>query len=110
MNPCEGSSALPDLDALLSAIADAVEALSAWNFPALDSALARQHILCTRIAATPAAHHGPQTASSAREVQKLNRVYHSLLQHSVQWTHTLAAIHSTAQDPFSVPSSVTFRG
>ena len=96
-----------ELDRLLCAISEAIEALVQWNIPAFQAAVDRQSAICE--APRPERKNGgssPGTAATARRVQDLNRVYDRLLQHSIHWTRTihatfraLAATHIPAAPP-----------
>jgi len=117
-----------DLDALLSAISGAIDALVAWDIRAFDSAVERQHSICARLASAAellanqraALPHASATGSTAlpdptaflattRKIRELNRVYDQLLQHSIQWTRTIQSIHEAGGHSFS-GTSVHFRG
>lgn len=99
-----------ELDALLSDISDAVEALVAWNIPAFQSAIERQSALCERLALNPEWRQLPGAAATARKVQELNRIYDRLLQHSIHWTRTLHSMLQASGHPYARRSSVHFRG
>jgi hypothetical protein len=99
-----------DLDALLSAISDAIEALVAWDIAAFDSASERQSAICNRIARRPELHRLPTTAAAARKVRDLNRVYDRLLDHSVHWTRTIHSILQAGGHSLPSPATVHFRG
>jgi hypothetical protein len=97
-----------ELDALLSAIAEAIDALAAWDHTAFDSAVERQRAICQRL--RPGALLSPEAAATARKVRELNRVYARLLQHSRQWTRTLHAIFEAGGHTLPSHASVHFRG
>jgi hypothetical protein len=99
-----------DLDALLTAISEAIEALVAWNLPAFQSAVERQRAICDRLARHSEWRQGPGAAATARKVQDLNRVYDRLLRHSMHWTRTLQSIFEAAGNPPPGCASVHFRG
>lgn len=97
-----------DLDALLAAISDGIDALVAWDVAAFQSAADRQSEICDRIAIHPRLPHSAEDAATVRKVCELNRVYNRLLQHSIHWTRTLRTIlHS---DWRTSPSRVNLRG
>jgi len=98
------------LDALHSSISEAIEALVTWNLPAFQSAAERQRAICGHLARHPEWHHAPNAAATAQKVRELNRVYHRLLRHSMQWTRTLQSIFEAAGNPSSSCASVHFRG
>lgn len=99
-----------DLDALLSAISEAIEALVAWNLPAFQSAVERQRTLCDTLAHRSEFLRSPAAAVTARKVKELNRVYDRLLRHSLQWTRTLQSILEAGGHPQPGCASVHFRG
>ena len=99
-----------DLDALLVAVADGIDAVVACNFAAFQSAVERQRILCERLADDPEWRLLPGAAVTARKVQELNRVYERLLRHSVQWTRTLQSIFEAGGVPALPCTSVHFKG
>ena len=99
-----------ELDALLAAISDAIEALVAWDITAFQSAVDRQSAACNRIAANSNWSRDPATVATARKVQDLNRVYDLLLQHSFHWTRTIRAILQAGGHHFPSRVSVHFRG
>lgn len=115
-----------ELDALLSAIAGAIEALVAWDITALQSASERQRALCDRLAGqlgvprdvtgdvtadgSAGLLFSPASAATARKVRELNRVYDRLLQHSIQWTRTIHSILEAGGHSFPTRASVHFRG
>ena len=99
-----------ELDALLPAISDAIEALVAWNITAFQSAVERQRAICDRLALQPGWRQLPGAVTTARKVQDLNRVYDRLLQHSIHWTRTIRSIHQAGGNPFPRRTSVHFRG
>jgi len=82
-----------ELDALQSAISDAIKALAAWNITAFESAVERQTAICAHVASARNGWSQTQdVAEAAHKIQKLNRVYDRLLRHSAQWTRTVGAI------------------
>jgi hypothetical protein len=123
-----------ELDALLSAISAAIEALVAWDITAFDSAVERQRAICARlapatgslapavgsgeaalpdfapVASSLALPHPPAAAATARKVRELNRVYDRLLQHSIHWTRTIHSILEAGGHSFPSRASVHFRG
>lgn len=105
-----------ELEALLAAIAGAIDALVAWDITAFDSAIERQRRICERLASIPcapaagSARLSPAAAATARKVRELNRVYDRLLQHSVHWTRTMHSILEAGGHSFSSRASVHFRG
>jgi hypothetical protein len=105
-----GPAANSGLDALLSSISEAIEALVAWNLPAFQSAIERQRALCDHLARHAEWRQAPNAAASALKVRELNRVYHRLLRHSMHWTHTLQSILEAAGSPPPGCASVHFRG
>jgi len=108
MKPPSPASPSAELEALLSAIADAISALAAWDHPAFQSAVERQRAICQRLQlGVPWA---PEAVAPARKVRELNRVYDRLLQHSMQWTRTLHAILEAGGHTLSSHASVHFRG
>jgi hypothetical protein len=99
-----------ELDALFSAISDAIEALVAWKITAFQSAVERQHAICDDLALHPAWRQLPGAAATARKVHDLNRVYDRLLQHSIHWTRIIRSIHQANGNPIPRGASVHFRG
>ncbi len=99
-----------ELDALLSAISEAIEALVAWNITDFDSAVERQRSICAQLALQPGWRQLPGAGAAARKIQDLNRVYDRLLQHSIHWTRTIQSIHQANGNPFPRRTSVHFRG
>ncbi len=105
-----------ELEALLAAIAGAIDALVAWDITAFDSAIERQRGICERLASIPcapaagSARLSPAVAATARKVRELNCVYDRLLQHSVHWTRTMHSILEAGGHSFSSCASVHFRG
>ncbi|MGA3128285.1 MAG: hypothetical protein ABSD13_16405 [Candidatus Korobacteraceae bacterium] len=136
MNPPTAQLVAPqagpgELDALLSAISAAIEALVAWDIAAFDSAVERQRSICDRLASlrcptsaavsrcgslpapagsSPALPYSPAAAATARKVRELNRVYDRLLQHSIHWTRTIHSILEAGGHSFPGRASVHFRG
>ena len=106
-NSCAGTA---ELDGLLGAISEAIEALVAWNITAFQAAVERQRALCDRLDLEPEWCRLPGTQATARKIQDLNRVYNCLLRHSIHWTHTLQSIHQADGDPFPRRAAVHFRG
>jgi hypothetical protein len=98
------------LDALLPAISDAIEALTAWNLAAFQSAVERQRAICDGLARHSAWRQSPGAAATARQVQDLNRIYDRLLRHSMHWTRTLQSIFEASGVPRPGCASVHFRG
>ena len=99
-----------ELDSLLSAIADGIQALAAWDMAAFEAASERQRAICDHFACKPDLRQLPSTAAAAKKVQELNRVYDRLLRHSVHWARTIHSILQASGDPFPRQSSVHFRG
>jgi hypothetical protein len=99
-----------ELDALLAAISQAINALTAWDVAAFQSAIERQAEICDRIALKPGLGRPPASAAAVHRVQHLNRVYERLLQHSVHWTRTIHAILQASGNLHSRRPSVHFRG
>ena len=98
-----------ELDALLAAISDAIEALVAWDIADFQSAVERQHAICERLARkTPG--QCPADATTTRKVQELNHVYDRLLRHSIHWTRTIHAMLQTTGHADSRRVPVHFRG
>lgn len=98
-----------ELDALSCAIAEAIDALMAWNPAALQAAIVRQSALCEHLALNPEWRNRPGATAAARKVRELNRVYDRLLRHSVQWTRTMQSILQAGGH--TLPgASVHFRG
>jgi hypothetical protein len=104
------SAASGDLDALHDAISDAIAALVAWDLTAFQSAVERQRALCGVLARDSAWRQSPAAAASARRVRELNRIYESLLRHSMQWARTLRSIFEATGNPLPERASVHFRG
>jgi hypothetical protein len=107
--------AAPELEALHAAISEAIDALVAWDNTAFESAVERQRAICQRLAASlPARSAGTpvstDSAAAARKVRDLNRVYDRLLQHSIQWTHTIHSILEAGGYSLPNRASVHFRG
>ena len=98
-----------ELDALLAAISDAVEALVAWDISAFQSAVERQQAVCERLA-RKAPCQPLADAATARRVQELNRVYDRLLRHSAHWAHTIHAMLQASGHTDCRRASVHFRG
>jgi hypothetical protein len=96
------------LDALSAAIAEAIEALAAWDFTAFESAVERQRSLCDRIASGEWCG-GPQDTATASRIQRLNRIYRCLLRHSMHWTRIQRTIFEAGH---GLPgrASMHFRG
>jgi hypothetical protein len=104
------SSDPSELDALLSAISDAIEALVAWDVTAFQSAVERQSAICDRLAAVKSGGSpSPEDADAVHRIQELNRVYDCLLQHSVQWTRTLCSILRAGGHPLTNRATLHFR-
>jgi len=113
-----------DLDALLSAISAAINALVAWDIAAFDSAVERQRSICARLASAaeildkqraalpqPLATADPTAfLATTRKIRELNHVYDQLLRHSIHWTRTMQSIHEAGGHSFSGRASVHFRG
>jgi hypothetical protein len=99
-----------DLDLLLAAIADAIEALVAWDIHAFQLASDRQRAICDRLARYSSGRQLPATAATTRKIQELNRVYDRLLHHSIHWTRTLRSIFEAGGHSVPVRASVHFRG
>ncbi|MGC2210605.1 MAG: hypothetical protein WA532_10890 [Candidatus Korobacteraceae bacterium] len=98
------------LEALLASISEAIDALVAWNLPAFQSAVERQREVCAHLAGHTEWRQAPNAAATARKVRELNRVYHRLLRHSMQWTRTLQSIFEAAGSPPPASATVHFRG
>lgn len=99
-----------ELDALLAAINEAIEAMVAWNIADFDTAVERQREICERLARQTDWRQLPGTAATARRVRELNSVYDRLLQHSVHWTHILQSIFEANGHSLGSRASVHFRG
>jgi hypothetical protein len=106
----DSAAGAAELDVLLSAISDAIEALVAWKITAFQSAVERQRAICDHLALHPEWRQLPGTAATAGKVHDLNRVYDRLLQHSIHWTRILQSIHQANGNPFPRGASVHFRG
>jgi hypothetical protein len=98
------------LDALLASISEAIDSLVAWNLPAFQSAIERQREVCAYLDRHAEWRQAPNAAATARKVRELNRVYHRLLHHSMQWTRTLQSIFEAAGSPPPAGVTVHFRG
>lgn len=112
MNPASGSerAATPSqLDSLLAAISEAIEALVQWDITAFQVATERQRVICEALASGDAELATPAKIEAARQVRKLNRTYGKLLQHSVHWTKTIHSILRSG-GPDTARPSVHFRG
>jgi hypothetical protein len=100
-----------ELDALQSAISDAIKALVDWDIAAFHSAAERQSEICGRLAGIKNGwSQSPDATEAARQVQKLNRVYDRLLQHSIHWTRTVGSILEAGGHSFQNRATVHFRG
>jgi hypothetical protein len=119
MKPPTGPESAPsaspaELEALLAAISEAIEALVAWDHTAFQSVVERQRAICERLANLPAGSAGaplsPASVAAARKVRELNRVYDRLLQHSIQWTRTIHSILEAGGHSIPSRASVHFRG
>jgi hypothetical protein len=99
-----------ELDALLAAIAEAIEALTAWNIPGFESAVERQREICERLGCQTEWRKLPRTATTASKVKELNRSYDRLLQHSIHWTRTIQSILRAGGHSLPGRGSVHFRG
>jgi hypothetical protein len=100
-----------ELDALLCAISEAIDALVEWNIPGFQSAVERQSAICESLALKQEWRALPGAAATARRVQDLNRVYDRLLQHSIHWTRVIhATLQATGGNPYPRRASVHFRG
>ncbi len=100
-----------ELDRLLCAISEAIEALVQWNIPAFQAAVDRQSAICEGLALEKEWRQLPGAAATARKVQDLNRVYDRLLQHSIHWTRIIhVTLQSTGGNPYPRRASVHFRG
>jgi hypothetical protein len=113
MNPLANPVPAPaqaELDALLTAISQAIEALIAWNITGFESAVERQREICERLGDQPAWRHLPGIAAAACKVKELNRDYERLLRHSVHWTRTIQAILQASGHSLPSRASVHFRG
>jgi hypothetical protein len=99
-----------ELDVLQSAISDAIKALAAWDIAAFESAVERQDAICGHLtSASNGWGRTPDVAEAAHTVQRLNRVYDRLLQHSAQWTRTVGAILQAGGHQPTGCASVHFR-
>jgi hypothetical protein len=104
------SAAVPsELDPLLSAISDAIEALVAWDIPAFQSAVERQSAIRDYLAVKSEWRQLPGAVAAARKIHDLNRVYDRLLQHSVHWTRIVHTIMGADGGLISSRTSVHFR-
>lgn len=99
-----------ELDALLAAIAEGIDALVAWDVGAFQSAAQRQSELCDCIAANSALPRSTADKAVALQVRQLSRIYTRLLHHSIHWTHTLRAILQSGGHTSPSRASVDFRG
>ncbi|PSH03184.1 MAG: hypothetical protein CXZ00_13525 [Acidobacteria bacterium] len=99
-----------ELDALLSAIAEAIQALESWDVTAFEGAVARQRAICKILPSITQWHQLPDTAAKARAVKEATRVYHRLLQHSIHWARVINAIFQAGGNPYPCRSSVRFKG
>ncbi len=111
--PPEVPAAVPacnGLAALLASISEAIDSLVAWNLPAFQAAVERQREVCAHLAGHAEWRQAPNAAANARKVRELNRVYHRLLRHSMQWTRTLQSIFEAAGSPPPASATVHFRG
>jgi hypothetical protein len=99
-----------ELDGLLAAISEAIEALVAWNLTAFEAAVERQRTICDGLALQSEWRRLPETEATARKIQDLNRVYDRLLRHSIRWSHTIQSIHQAGGDPFPRRAALHFRG
>ena len=97
------------LDALLAAISEAIEALVAWNVDAFQSAVEKQQKICGQLAlASP--RSCAEERDKARKVRELNRVYEHLLRHSIRWTRTMQSILRGGESVMLRRSSMHFQG
>jgi hypothetical protein len=108
--PSQAEHKPSELDALLLAIADGIDALVAWDIAAFQSAAQRQSELCTRIASRSVSPRSAADITAAIQVRKLTRIYARLLQHSIHWTHTLRTILQDSGHISPCHGSVHFRG
>jgi hypothetical protein len=106
--PAQAEHAASELDALLAAIDEGMDALVAWDIGAFQSAAQRQSEICDRLAAR--LPRGTADVVSARKVRELSRIYVRLLQHSIHWTHTLRTILQNGGHTSPRRASVNFRG
>ena len=104
--PAESS----ELDALLCAISEAIEALMVWNVTAFQAAIERQSAICQHLTLNPEWRQLPGTVATARKIQELNRVYDKLLQHSIHWTRTIHSIFEANGHSLQGRASMHFRG
>jgi hypothetical protein len=114
-SPAPGESMLYEstaceLDSLLSAISEAIEALKQWNVTAFQAAVDRQSAICGHLTLRPECHPLPGTVVAAKKVRELNRVYDRLLQHSLHWTRTMHSILEAGGHSYHRRASVHFRG
>ncbi len=108
--PNQAEPAASDLDSLLTAIADGMNALVAWDIAAFESATHRQSQLCCRIASTSAMPRSAADKAAALRVRALSSIYARILQHSIHWTHTLRTILHDGGHALPCRASVHFRG
>jgi hypothetical protein len=98
-----------ELDALVAAISEAIEALVAWNVDAFQSAVKKQQEICAQLALSP-----PRPCAAARDkarkVRELNRVYEHVLRHSIRWTRTMQSILRGGESVMLRRSSMHFQG
>ena len=73
-------------------------------------AVERQREVCAHLARHAEWRQAPNAAATAQKVRELNRVYHRLLRHSLQWTRTLQSIFEAAGHPPPSRATVHFRG
>jgi hypothetical protein len=66
------SASTSELNALLMAISEAIEALVAWNLPAFQAAVERQRNLCDQLSRHCEWRQSPGAAATARKVRDLN--------------------------------------
>lgn len=86
-----------ELDLLLTAVSDALEALIAWDIEAFQDATRRQQLVCSHLGsgALQLNASDPIVQQKARTIRELNQRYARLLHHSIQWTRTLQNILQT---------------
>lgn len=106
---CQPAHPAAELEALLAAIAQGIDALVTWDIAAFQSAAQRQSEICDSIASSSAMPHSTAEKAVALQVRELSLIYVRLLQHSIHWTHTLRTIlQNGGHSPYR--ASVHFRG
>lgn len=104
------AAASGELDSLLAAISEAIEALVAWDISSFESAVERQREICERLTQCSEWRALPAAAATARRVRELNCVYDRLLRHSVHWARTIQSILQAGGHSFPSRASVHFTG